>query len=297
MTNPLIKIKENIDKYIEKAILTKGKVNVVLYRIERSKKFKEAYLQFYRAFTIQTTDFLRTEIFKQIARNDPHEGAEHIYTESDINHIRNEVYRTFKPLTGYLNKRELLSYYIFLANAGGQAFLDKMKKHQMTKAKSNADLKGVFVLEDPKFIGMLADDIDLLVDSVDSTTKTWIANQIIKGKTTGLSDFDIAEEIRKKIPETYKWRADRIVRTETANIVNKMEYETAVKNQATTKIWSAAGDNICQDCEGNDGEEVGMDSTFPSGDFQPPAHPNCKCLLQYVVPPFIDIDNAWSGEE
>jgi len=41
----------------------------------------------------------------------------------------------------------------------------------------------------------------------------------------------------------------------------------------------------CDDCQENaDASPIGIDDTFPSGDTEPPAHPNCMCsLAPYVV--------------
>ena len=41
----------------------------------------------------------------------------------------------------------------------------------------------------------------------------------------------------------------------------------------------------CDDCQENaDASPIGIDEVFPSGDTEPPAHPNCVCdLAPYVV--------------
>ena len=45
----------------------------------------------------------------------------------------------------------------------------------------------------------------------------------------------------------------------------------------------AEGCDICQ--ENADASPIGIDETFPSGDSEPPAHPNCMCALA----PYIEI--------
>ena len=50
------------------------------------------------------------------------------------------------------------------------------------------------------------------------------------------------------------------------------------------------------DCETNDGEEVGINEAFPSGDDRPPVHPNCKCLLEYNYPTLGTFTNEWTGD-
>ena len=139
-------------------------------------------------------------------------------------------------------------------------------------------------------------EANLLIESVDQTTKKWLANQILNGEEDQLSWKEIADNVRQVIPDYYKGRAETIVKTEVAEIVNDTEQETAIRNEATTKVWTAAGMNICDDCETNDGEEVGINEAFPSGDDRPPVHPNCKCLLEYNYPTLGTFTNEWTGD-
>lgn len=46
-----------------------------------------------------------------------------------------------------------------------------------------------------------------------------------------------------------------------------------------TKTWTAQPD-CCDDCDELDGEEVGIEDTFSSGDDGPPAHTRCRCSLE-----------------
>lgn len=46
------------------------------------------------------------------------------------------------------------------------------------------------------------------------------------------------------------------------------------------KEWIATDDDItCDECENLDGEQVGLDEDFSSGDDAPPAHPDCRCAV------------------
>jgi hypothetical protein len=45
----------------------------------------------------------------------------------------------------------------------------------------------------------------------------------------------------------------------------------------------------CEDCQDNaDASPIGINETFPSGDTEPPAHPNCICSLA----PYISVDTS-----
>jgi SPP1 gp7 family putative phage head morphogenesis protein len=82
-------------------------------------------------------------------------------------------------------------------------------------------------------------------------------------------------------------RAEMISRTEVMDAANQGQLESwsqAIDAGFLTgdekKEWIAtAGDNTCEDCQDLDGEQVGIDDVFSSGDDAPPAHPSCRCSL------------------
>lgn len=260
--NKLLKLQKSLERFLQK-VAAVGRENFVLWSIERNKKFKELKYEFYQAFTIQTSEFLRQPDLWIDIKDKIGKQEEPVWTDDDERQIREVVEEKSKPLSKYIKPAVIMTGYIWFANRGGQAFLDKQKINQ------KFDLKDAGIIQD------LGNKVDLLIDTVDNTSKKWIGNQIIKGKKIGLSDVDIANKIREKIPETYKYRSEAIVRTEMAEIVNKMELETAVRNQASFKTWFAAGLRICPVCQENDGEKVGINGTFSSGDSSPPIHPLC----------------------
>ena len=74
------------------------------------------------------------------------------------------------------------------------------------------------------------------------------------------------------------------------------------------KIWSTSGDDrVCEDCKELDGQRIGMEDTFFSGNrvvydengLYPPRHPRCACAVQYVEiepPPFNVIRQQSAGD-
>jgi SPP1 gp7 family putative phage head morphogenesis protein len=80
-------------------------------------------------------------------------------------------------------------------------------------------------------------------------------------------------------------RAEMISRSETMNAANAGTLESFSQAQEAgllpanaTKQWIANSD-ACDDCQELDGEEVGLDEEFISGDDAPGLHPNCRCSL------------------
>ena len=263
----------------------RNKINPVLASIQRSARFKEMENEFYSSFLIQTSQLLRTDFLKQI-KDSIGKQEEPIWTDTDSIEVRKAIEENFKPLSEFLSLTSLMGYYIWLSEIGGQSFLDK------------AGIRLEFNLTNKDMIGQLIERTDLLITTVDDTTKEWIGNQIIEGKKIGLSDVDIANKLREKIPETYKYRTERIVRTEMAEIVNRTEFETAVNNNASGKKWITVGDErVSEACAANEDEGlVGMNATFSSGHSRPPEHPNCRCLLEYSTPLIVHSKVGWTGQ-
>jgi hypothetical protein len=268
------------------------KINPVLWGIERHQKYREARNELERALLNQATEILRSQILKEIDEKiQVNENT--IWTEAHEKQIRDIVGKHFRGLKEFISLPLLREFYLWLANKGGQSFIDKIRLREFKKV----DIIGAtFDLRDTALIAELMNGVDLLIEGLDDTTEEWLIQQFIKGKQEGLSSYDIANLIREKIPETYAYRADTIVATETANIVNRMEFETAKRNEATAKRWTTAGLNICESCIANEQAGwIGIDASFPSGHLRPPAHPNCKCLLEYEIPPYIS-GYGWRGE-
>lgn len=101
-----------------------------------------------------------------------------------------------------------------------------------------------------------------------------------------------------------RYRAMTIAQTESAFAYNRGEYEGIKQAQArgelgrVVKRWSTAGnERVCDICSSLDGVEMEIDADFdfdgkvlfPGHHMLPPAHPRCKCAIQYieVEPPVI----------
>lgn len=94
-------------------------------------------------------------------------------------------------------------------------------------------------------------------------------------------------------------RADRIARTEMAYAYNNGAYhavqdlvssDVLEQGEYFVKEWSAnLGERTCYWCQELDGKIVGIDETYPAitrtipNTFVPPAHPNCRCVIIYVL--------------
>ena len=132
--------------------------------------------------------------------------------------------------------------------------------------------------------------------------KVTVANEITRTKldrigtalSRSLSAGDTAKETAKAINAIIAdpQHALTIAQTEMSramSVASRDEYEKAQVEQVE---WLVA--EGCEDCQENaDASPIGIDETFPTGDTEPPAHPNCMCALA----PYYDYSESDTPEQ
>ena len=112
-----------------------------------------------------------------------------------------------------------------------------------------------------------------------------IGTALAKALEQGLSPKSVAIVIDKIIDDPQ--HALVIAQTEMSRAVSvatRDRYETAGVEMVEWLV--AEGCDVCQ--ENADASPIGIGETFPSGDTEPPAHPNCMCAL---APIYVDRSN------
>lgn len=184
------------------------------------------------------------------------------------------------------------SYFDFFISAGqfgGQSSLDKM------------DLEGIFLVKDQNVINFLMNRANLLIDSVDSTTKEQLANILEVGKENLLTNYEISQLIKDKFREIAPYRADAIAHTELANAVNAIDHETMLKNGVAEVRWvTSIDERVCPICAPLHNSVVKIEGSFVAGSFTgqyPPAHVNCRCFTERVLVDYQVQNNriVWTG--
>ena len=260
---------------LEKFVYDKG-TNVALYNAEHHKIYREFEARLYRALLKQIIT---------IARNDNFIDSILLLSKAATPAAEQQV-SVFLGAVALTDEVDVSAYLVWAGEQGGQAALDKLA------------INGIFGLKNPDLINYFDDSAKLLITSVDDYTKEWIANQIQEGKTNMLTPYEIAQKMVDESDEFSQMRAKRIVLTETATAMTKVELEAATRYGIQEKIWRTSNDDrvdpICSDLEG---ARVGIKQSFPGGYEGPPAHPNCRCFIEEVIPEaWTPPQNAWLGE-
>lgn len=128
----------------------------------------------------------------------------------------------------------------------------------------------------------------LLVRGIDETTKSFI-EKAVSGfiETPGFALSDIIDLLQPAFGDA---RAAMIAVTETTRAYASGQIEAAKQLQAkypdftVIKTWETNNDDrVCDICGPNQGQEIGLDEAFSSGDTEPPAHVNCRCWINYYT--------------
>lgn len=104
----------------------------------------------------------------------------------------------------------------------------------------------------------------------------------------GLPAETILKQTAKYADFLHKYRTQNIARTELSSAYNRGQLESILQARddgylaGVEKTWLTAEDErTCDDCDGLDGETVGVDDNFSNGLESAPAHPGCRCSVSY----------------
>jgi SPP1 gp7 family putative phage head morphogenesis protein len=137
---------------------------------------------------------------------------------------------------------------------------------------------------------------DITIKGLKDTTISDIGRQLADTMQAGLSIRDAAAGVLEVLPQrSYEQlvedrlkgildnpaRAMLIARTETARAMVAASLERYTADNIQSLEW-LVGDP-CDDCAKNEGVIVPLGDQFPSGDTEPPVHPNCLCDIAPVT--------------
>lgn len=160
------------------------------------------------------------------------------------------------------------------------------------------------LLKPPNGLRKIMASRNVTIDGISKTTVDRIGTQLAYALQRGLSPRSvtpaIAELLGKPSPERMAYliqqgykevdvmlsdpeRALMIAQTEMSRAVAIASREMYQDSGVELVEWLTA--DPCDECQENaDVSPIGIDDSFPSGDTEPPAHPNCVCdLSPYVV--------------
>jgi SPP1 gp7 family putative phage head morphogenesis protein len=138
----------------------------------------------------------------------------------------------------------------------------------------------------------------IVYGTIDETTRDAIRGAVSEGIRTGREIPEIAQLIKDVFDDAKDRRAMLIARTETLRSNNWAALQAYKEAGVEKQEWLVAPDYDPTDddgeCDEYDGEIVGVDEDFHDGEFGPPLHPGCRCI---VVPVTKEEEEEAAAEE
>lgn len=119
-------------------------------------------------------------------------------------------------------------------------------------------------------------------ETINTTTADSLMSTLKEGTDAGESIDDLAARVSAVYTDAENYRTEMIARTEVSAASNFGSIEAYDQAGIEEIQWVVASPQDA-DCLENDGAVVKIGDAFPSGDDQPPVHPNCVCA---TVPVF-----------
>jgi len=260
---------------IERTLYKSG-INVALYNAERSQPFIVMENTMYKAMNVQVKTIATQKTVEELT----------LFTRGSFLSkelvIRISVLLSGKVLSDMIDFPPFL---VWAGSQGGQAGLDKL------------GIEGTFNLKNHQLLAYFDDYSNLIINSVDTYTKEWIARKIQYGIDKRLTPYEIAQSLISEGKQINRIRARRIVLTETAKAMSVVEMELSKRLGFKEIQWNTSRDElVCPICEPLDGEKVAIGDFFIEDVQAPPAHVNCRCFKTDVVSDVWEVpDTIWYG--
>lgn len=274
----------NNRREIEKVVYSKG-INVALTNAEESVTYQKFQRNLYRALNRQIQKVAKSDRLDMLiflSKNKQTDLAKDKGINPDV------IVEIAKLIAdeSLENTINIAAYLYWAGEQGGKAAMDKV------------GIQGIFGLSNPELLAYFDDYSNLLIQSVDSYTKKWIAQKIQEGKDSGLTPYQIQESLIKDGRNISRIRAERIVLTETAKAMTTVELKAMMRYGIKEKIWrTSRDDRVDPICVGLEGEKVAINKLFSGGYQGPPAHVSCRCYVEEVMPYNWQYpDKPWLGE-
>ena len=207
--------------------------------------------------------------------NDPKKEADKIADDLDIDwsEINDQLIEMLKPLN-LESRREVL------AALGRDDMFQQADQDAIDFAKQRAaELVGMRIDED----GNLTPNPNAEW-SISESTREMIRDKIVEGLTEGKTPNQVQTELMED--GFGAKRALVISRTESAIAHNEGQMSAAQNAGVQFKEWLVSDSEVCDEClENQDAGRIPVEDSFPSGDDNPPLHPNCRCACQYFYEP------------
>ena len=193
--------------------------------------------------------------------------------------------------------RALETVYVDSYTLGQDIAMSALSKVKINKAPTKAELQRAMginwdnwkpgnraaanLIKPPRGLSDLLDRRGVTIQGINRTTLDRIGTILGRALVTGETPESVRDELEDFFNDSE--RALTIAQTEMSSAVSVASRELYEESGAELIEWLVA--DPCDTCQENaDVSPIGIGDVFPSGDTEPPAHPNCVCdIAPYVV--------------
>ena len=213
-------------------------------------------------------------------------------------------------------RNALITCYIDAYALGQDIGMNSIAKAKINKAPSKKDLQRAIAIawenwkpgnkpaalkaNPPMGLSSLLDSKNIVIQGVSKTSLDRIGTILATALTSGAKPSSVAGQVAEEIRQSRKELADEM-RDELDDLLDDPSRALTIAQTEMTRAVTAASRELyqesgvelvewlvaepCDVCQENaEASPIRIDSVFPSGDTEPPAHPNCVCdLAPYVV--------------
>jgi hypothetical protein len=191
----------------------------------------------------------------------------------------------------------LQTIYVDSYTLGQDIAMSALAKAKINKAPSKADLQRAMginwetwkpgnraaanLLKPSRGLSDLLDRRGVTIQGINQTTLDRIGTILGRALSKGETPQSVRGQLEDLLDDSD--RALTIAQTEMSSAVSVASRELYEESGAELVEWIVADPcDLCQ--ENSDVSPIGIGDVFPSGDTEPPAHPNCVCdIAPYVV--------------
>ncbi|WP_020658387.1 phage minor head protein [Amycolatopsis benzoatilytica] len=138
----------------------------------------------------------------------------------------------------------------------------------------------------------LLEQADVTITSIAAHRMDALALELARAVENGDSADTLAANLARVLDDP-RW-ARMVATTELNRAMSSATLNRYARNGIEAAYWMTAEDErVCPDCTGNeDAGAIPLSQPFPSGSYQPPAHPDCRCALAPMVVDISEVDTA-----
>ncbi len=141
---------------------------------------------------------------------------------------------------------------------------------------------GEYNPNDVNSVKFLQERAKFFAETINETTREALLKGIKEALDSDAGFDAIAKTITDVYQQAYDYRTERIARTEVSASLNEGSIQAYKQAGIEELEWVTVNGGEAQECQDNDGETREIGKEFPSGETQPPNHPNCKCSVVAV---------------